>query len=90
MPSREWNSGRPCSDLPDAKTASVYINDDESGLQQDYEKWLELLAPHESTSQYFHNRTGEDNADAHIKRQIIGRVVNVAVTVGKLDFGTWE
>jgi len=71
-------------------TASVFINDDESGLHQDYEKWLEHLAPHEPTSQYLHNRTGEDNADAHIKRQIMGREVVVAVTEGKLDFGTWE
>ena len=71
-------------------TASVFINDDESGLHQDYEKWLEHLAPHEPTSQYLHNRTGEDNADAHIKRQIMGREVVVAVTDGKLDFGTWE
>ncbi|HEV8145380.1 MAG TPA: secondary thiamine-phosphate synthase enzyme YjbQ [Bryobacteraceae bacterium] len=71
-------------------TASVFINDDESGLHQDYEKWLEQLAPHEPTSQYLHNRTGEDNADAHMKRQVMGREVVVAVTVGKLDFGPWE
>jgi secondary thiamine-phosphate synthase enzyme len=71
-------------------TASDFINDDESGLHQDYEKWLETIAPHEPTSQYLHNRTGEDNADAHIKRQIMGREVVVAVTEGKLDFGTWE
>jgi secondary thiamine-phosphate synthase enzyme len=71
-------------------TASVFINDDESGLHQDYEKWLEHLAHHEPTSQYLHNRTGEDNADAHIKRQVMGREVVVAVTEGKLDFGTWE
>ena len=71
-------------------TASVFINDDESGLHQDYEKWLEELAPHEPTSQYRHNRTGEDNADAHLKRQIMGREVVVAVTAGKLDFGPWE
>ena len=71
-------------------TASVFINDDESGLHQDYEKFLEGLAPHEPTSQYLHNRTGEDNADAHIKRQIMGREVVVAVTDGRLDFGTWE
>ncbi len=71
-------------------TASVFINDDESDLHRDYEKWLEHLAPHEPTSQYQHNRTGEDNADAHIKRQIMGREVVVAVTEGKLDFGTWE
>ena len=71
-------------------TASVFINDDESGLHQDYEKWLETLAPHGPTSQYQHNRTGEDNADAHMKRQIMGREVVVAVTQGKLDFGPWE
>ena len=71
-------------------TASVFINDDESGLHQDYDKWLETLAPHAPTSQYQHNRTGEDNADAHLKRQIMGREVVVAVTQGKLDFGPWE
>ena len=71
-------------------TASVFINDDESGLHQDYEKWLEKLAPHEPTSQYLHNRSGEDNGDAHLKRQIMGREVLVAVTKGKLDFGPWE
>ena len=71
-------------------TASVFINDDESGLHQDYDKWLENLAPHEPVSQYVHNRTGEDNADAHMKRQIMGREVVVAVTKGKLDFGPWE
>ena len=71
-------------------TASVFINDDESGLHLDYEKWLETLAPHAPTSQYQHNRTGEDNADAHLKRQIMGREVVVAVTQGKLDFGPWE
>ena len=71
-------------------TASVFINDNETGLHQDYEHWLEKLAPHEPTSMYLHNRTGEDNADAHIKRQIMGREVVVAVTEGKLDFGTWE
>ena len=71
-------------------TASVFINDDESGLHQDYEKWLESLAPHAPVSQYLHNRTGEDNADAHMKRQIMGREVVVAVTNGKLDFGPWE
>ena len=70
-------------------TASVFINDDESGLHQDYEDWLEKLAPHEPISQYRHN-TGEDNADAHLKRQIMGREVVVAVTKGKLDFGPWE
>jgi secondary thiamine-phosphate synthase enzyme len=71
-------------------TASVFINDDESGLHQDYEKWLERLAPHEPTSQYLHNRTGEDNADAHMKRQVMGREVVVAITKGALDFGPWE
>ena len=71
-------------------TASVFINDDEGGLHRDYEKWLEHIAPHEPTSQYEHNRTGEDNADAHIKRQVMGREVVVAVTAGRLDFGPWE
>ncbi len=71
-------------------TASVFINDDESGLHQDYDEWLERLAPHAPTSQYRHNLTGEDNADAHMKRQIMGREVVVAITNGKLDFGTWE
>lgn len=71
-------------------TASVFINDDESGLHRDYDKWLEKLAPHEPVSQYDHNRTGEDNADAHMKRQIMGREVVVAITAGKLDFGPWE
>jgi len=71
-------------------TASVFINDDESGLHQDYEAWLERLAPHEPVSGYLHNRTGEDNADAHLKRQVMGREVVVAVTGGKLDFGPWE
>src|SRR5256885_5947035 len=71
-------------------TASVYINDAESGLIQDYDDWLERLAPHAPTSQYRHNRTGEDNADAHLKRQIMGREVVVAITNGKLDFGPWE
>jgi secondary thiamine-phosphate synthase enzyme len=71
-------------------TASVFINDDESGLHQDYDKWLETLAPHEPVSSYAHNRTGEDNADAHMKRQIMGREVVVAITNGKLDFGPWE
>ncbi len=71
-------------------TASVFINDDESGLHADYEKWLEHLAPHAPTSQYRHNLTGEDNADAHMKRQIMGREVVVAVTKGALDFGPWE
>ena len=71
-------------------TASVFINDDEEGLLEDYEEWLEGLAPHEPTSKYRHNLTGEDNADAHLKRQIMGREVVVAVTKGKLDFGPWE
>jgi secondary thiamine-phosphate synthase enzyme len=71
-------------------TASVFINDDESGLLQDYERWLEQLAPHAPVSQYLHNRTGEDNADAHLKRQVMGREVVVAVTQGRLDFGPWE
>jgi secondary thiamine-phosphate synthase enzyme len=71
-------------------TASVFINDNESGLHQDYEDWLERLAPHAPTNQYRHNRTGEDNADAHLKRQIMGREVVIAVTQGRLDFGTWE
>ena len=71
-------------------TASVFINDDESGLHQDYEQWLERLAPHEPVSHYRHNRTGEDNGDAHLKRQIMGREVVVAVSAGKLDFGPWE
>src|SRR4051812_13419510 len=71
-------------------TASVYINDDESGLLHDYDQWLEKLAPHAPTSQYQHNRTGEDNADAHMKRQLMGREVVVAITKGKLDLGPWE
>jgi len=71
-------------------TASVFINDDESGLHHDYKTWLEFLAPHEPISQYRHNDTGEDNADAHIKRQIMGREVVVAISDGKLDFGPWE
>lgn len=71
-------------------TASVFINDNESGLHNDYERWLESLAPHEPTTQYDHNKTGEDNADAHLKRQIMGREVVVAITDGKLDFGPWE
>ncbi|MFP4445732.1 MAG: secondary thiamine-phosphate synthase enzyme YjbQ [Desulfosudaceae bacterium] len=70
-------------------TASVFINDDESGLHQDYEEWLERLAPHEPVEKYRHN-VGEDNADAHMKRQVMGREVVVAVTDGRLDFGTWE
>ncbi len=71
-------------------TASVFINDDESGLHHDYDVWLEKLAPHEPVRGYEHNRTGEDNADAHMKRQIMGREVVVAVTGGRLDFGPWE
>ena len=71
-------------------TASVFINDDERGLHEDYKRWLEELAPHEPISQYLHNRSGEDNGDAHLKRQIMGREVVVAVTDGKLDFGPWE
>jgi secondary thiamine-phosphate synthase enzyme len=71
-------------------TASVFINDDESGLHRDYEKWLEQLAPHEPVSKYDHNKTGEDNADAHLKRQVMGREVVVAITGGRLDFGPWE
>ena len=71
-------------------TASVFINDDESGLHQDYKRWLEELAPHEPISRYDHNRTGEDNGDAHHKRQIMGREVVVAITDGRLHFGTWE
>ena len=71
-------------------TASVFINDNESGLHQDYEDWLEKLAPHAPTDHYRHNRTGEDNGDAHLKRQIMGREVVVAVTDGELDFGPWE
>lgn len=71
-------------------TASVYINDDEGGLLNDYDRWLEKLAPHAPVEQYEHNRTGEDNADAHLKRQIMGREVVVAITKGKLDFGPWE
>lgn len=71
-------------------TASVFINDDEIGLHRDYETWLEQLAPHEPINQYHHNKTGEDNADAHIKRQVMGREVVVAITKGRLDFGPWE
>ncbi|MBD3159337.1 MAG: YjbQ family protein [Candidatus Lokiarchaeota archaeon] len=71
-------------------TASVFINDNESGLHEDYKRWLEDLAPHEPISQYKHNRTGEDNGDAHLKRQVMGREVVVAITDGKLDLGTWE
>ena len=71
-------------------TASIFINDDEPGLHGDYERWLEGLAPHAPTSQYRHNDTGEDNADAHLKRQVMGREVVVAITAGKLDLGPWE
>ncbi len=71
-------------------TASVFINDHESGLHKDYKKWLEHLAPHAPIDQYRHNDTGEDNADAHLKRQVMGREVIIAITEGKLDFGTWE
>ena len=71
-------------------TASVFINDDEGGLHQDLEKWLEGLAPHAPTNQYLHNRTGEDNADGHLKRTVMGREVVVAVTNGRLDLGPWE
>ena len=71
-------------------TASVFINDNESGLHHDYEKWLEELAPHEPIEHYRHNDTGEDNADAHLKRQVMGREVVVAITDGELDFGPWE
>ena len=71
-------------------TASVFINDNESGLHHDYEKWLEELAPHEPIDHYHHNDTGEDNADAHLKRQVMGREVVVAITNGELDFGPWE
>jgi len=71
-------------------SASVFINDDESGLHHDYEVWLERLAPHAPVDQYRHNDTGEDNADAHLKRQVMGREVVVAVTAGQLDFGPWE
>ena len=71
-------------------TASIFINDNESGLHNDYEKWLEGLAPHEPLEQYDHNKTGEDNADAHLKRQIMGREVVVAITNNELDFGPWE
>jgi secondary thiamine-phosphate synthase enzyme len=87
-----WYTTRKALPLVNAMhiTASVFINDDERGLHADYEKWLEGLAPHAPTSQYQHNRTGEDNADAHLKRQVMGREVVVAVTNGRLDFGTWE
>ena len=71
-------------------TASVFINDDEHGLHSDYDDWLEKIAPQEPTDQYKHNQTGEDNADAHLKRQVMGREVIVAITTGRLDFGPWE
>jgi secondary thiamine-phosphate synthase enzyme len=71
-------------------TSSVFINDDERGLHQDMDDWLEGLAPHEPVSSYRHNRTGEDNADAHLKRSVMGRETVIAVTDGQLDFGTWE
>lgn len=71
-------------------TASVFINDDERGLHEDYKRWLEEIAPHKPISRYLHNRTGEDNGDAHLKRQVMGREVVVAVTEGGLDFGPWE
>ena len=71
-------------------TASVFINDNEKGLHKDYEKWLEELAPHSPIDHYDHNKTGEDNADAHLKRQVMGREVVIAITNGKLDFGPWE
>ncbi len=71
-------------------TASVFINDNEGGLLDDYEKWLEHLAPHKPISQYQHNKTGEDNADAHLKRQVMGREIVVAITNDELDFGPWE
>jgi len=71
-------------------TASVFINDNESGLHLDYEAWLERIAPHEPISKYEHNKTGEDNADAHLKRQVMGREVVIAITKGQLDFGPWE
>ncbi|HXV66527.1 MAG TPA: secondary thiamine-phosphate synthase enzyme YjbQ [Nitrosopumilaceae archaeon] len=71
-------------------TASVFINDNEKGLHKDFDKWLEELAPHEPIEHYEHNKTGEDNADAHLKRQIMGREVILAITKGKLDFGPWE
>lgn len=71
-------------------TASVFINDDESGLHADYEEWLERLAPHQPVDRYLHNRSGEDNGDAHLKRQVMGREVVIAVSEGRLDFGPWE
>ncbi len=71
-------------------SSSIFINDNETGLHKDFDKWLEQLAPHSPVSQYRHNDTGEDNADAHLKRQIMGRDVVIAITNGKLDFGPWE
>jgi secondary thiamine-phosphate synthase enzyme len=71
-------------------TSSIFVNDDENGLHNDFERWLEVLAPHAPTDQYRHNDTGEDNADAHLKRQIMGREAVIAITKGKLDFGPWE
>lgn len=71
-------------------TSSIFVNDDESGLHNDFDRWLEALAPHSPTTQYRHNDTGEDNADAHLKRQIMGREAVIAITNGKLDFGPWE
>jgi secondary thiamine-phosphate synthase enzyme len=71
-------------------SSSIFINDNETGLHKDFDKWLEQLAPHSPASQYRHNDTGEDNADAHLKRQIMGRDVVIAITNGKLDFGPWE
>jgi secondary thiamine-phosphate synthase enzyme len=71
-------------------TSSVFVNDDECGLHADFDRWLETLAPHEPTDSYDHNRTGEDNADAHLKRQVMGREVVIAITEGRLDLGTWE
>lgn len=79
-----------CLVTPMHITASVFINDDESGLHHDYDKFLERIVPHEPISQYRHNDTGEDNADAHIKRQLLGQQVTCAITDGELDFGTWE
>ncbi|MDR4506785.1 MAG: secondary thiamine-phosphate synthase enzyme YjbQ [Candidatus Brocadiaceae bacterium] len=86
----ERYQGGSCPCQCHAHKASVFINDDESGLHQDYEEWLERLAPHEPVSQYRHNDTGEDNGDAHLKRQVMGCEVVVAVTEGRLDFGPWE
>ena len=71
-------------------TSSIFVNDDESGLHHDFDRWLEVLAPHSPTNQYRHNDTGEDNADAHLKRQLMGREAVIAITNGKLDFGPWE